>query len=64
MIEGTQRAAEAPSFAELAVTQKVEPVMEFDDLLGSPSDDDESIEEFSAMLHAWRREGPAAFEQG
>jgi len=46
----------ATTLDELAASQGVHPVMEFDSLLGHPSAEDESIEEFSAMLREWRRE--------
>lgn len=42
---------------ELAVFQDVSPITDFDALLGHPSSEDESAEEFSAMLREWRREG-------
>lgn len=45
------------SFDELAAQQGIAPVEDFDDLIGRPSPEDESAEEFSAMLRAWRREG-------
>jgi hypothetical protein len=48
--------SEAPSFEELAVRQGVHPVTNFNALLGRPSGEDESVEEFSAMLREWRRE--------
>jgi len=35
----------------------VAPVDDFDALLGHPSPEDESAEEFAAMLRSWRREG-------
>jgi hypothetical protein len=47
------------SLEELAVSQGVQPVTEFETLLGHPSSDDESADEFSAMLRAWRDEGSA-----
>ena len=47
----------ASSFEELASRQGVRPVTDFDALLGSPAVEDESTEEFSAMLREWRREG-------
>jgi hypothetical protein len=46
-----------PSFEELAASQGVGPVAEFDSVLGHPSAEDESAEEFSAMLREWRSEG-------
>jgi hypothetical protein len=42
---------------ELAASQGIQPVTEFDDLLGHPSAEDESVEEFALMLREWRREG-------
>ena len=45
------------SFEELAAQQGVAPVDEFEALVGRPSPEDESAEEFSAMLREWRREG-------
>jgi hypothetical protein len=47
----------APSFEELAAQQGVTPVEDFEALLGGPLHEDESAEEFSARLRAWRREG-------
>ena len=46
---------------ELAAQQGVTPIHDFDTLLGKPSHEDESAEEFSASLREWRRErtGPA-----
>jgi hypothetical protein len=44
------------SFEELAAQQGVAPISDFESLIGRPSPQDESAEEFSAMLHAWRRE--------
>jgi hypothetical protein len=49
--------ADPASIEVLAVSQGVSPIREFDSLLGHPSSEDESVEEFSAMLHEWRREG-------
>lgn len=45
------------SFEELAAQQGISPVEDFEALMGHPSVEDESAEEFSAMLRAWRREG-------
>jgi hypothetical protein len=42
------------SFEELANQQGVTPIDEIEALLGKPSRDDESAEEFSAMLRQWR----------
>jgi hypothetical protein len=47
-----------PSFEELAAQQGVTPIGDFETLLGEPVRDDESVEEFSASLREWRREGP------
>jgi hypothetical protein len=44
-------------FDELAACQGVRPVTDFDALLGHPSIEDETVEEFAAMLREWRREG-------
>jgi len=54
-----ERNSETPSFEELAASQGVGPVMEFDRLLGHPSTEDESVDDFSAMLRAWRQESSA-----
>ena len=53
------RQSEPPSLEELAASQGVCPVTEFDTLLGHPSAEDESADDFSAMLRAWRQEGSA-----
>jgi hypothetical protein len=50
---------ERSSFEELAASQGVPPVTDFDALLGPSSPEDESVEEFTAMLRRWRREGTA-----
>jgi hypothetical protein len=47
----------ALSIEGLAAQQNVSPVMDFRELLGRPSNEDESPEEFTAMLREWRREG-------
>ena len=47
----------SPSFEELAAQQGVKPIEDFESLLGQPSPEDESAEEFSASLREWRREG-------
>jgi hypothetical protein len=47
----------SPSFEELARQQGVTPIGDFEILLGEPVDGDESVEEFSASLRGWRREG-------
>ena len=44
------------SFEELANQQGVTPIDDFEALLGKPSPEDESAEEFSGMLRQWRRE--------
>jgi hypothetical protein len=44
------------SFEELASQQGVTPIDDFEALLGKPSPEDESAEEFSGMLRQWRRE--------
>ena len=49
--------AASPSFEELAAQQGVTPIDDFETLLGEPAPEDESVEEFSAMLREWRREG-------
>jgi len=50
----------APSFEELAARQDVQPVTDFDALLGQPSAEDESVEKFAAMLREWRGEGASS----
>ena len=50
--------ADAASLDELAVSQGVSPVTDFNSFLGHPSREDESVDEFSAMLREWRCEGP------
>jgi len=47
----------SPSFEELAAQQGVTPIDDFETLLGEPLPEDESVEEFSASLRDWRREG-------
>jgi len=49
--------AASPSFEELAAQQGVTPIDDFETLLGQPSPEDESAEEFSASLREWRQEG-------
>ena len=44
------------SFEELANQQGVVPIDDFEALLGRPCPEDESTEEFSAMLRQWRSE--------
>jgi len=48
------------SFEELASQQGVTPIDDLEVLLGKPSPEDESAEEFSGMLRQWRREVPGA----
>jgi hypothetical protein len=48
------------SFEELAAQQSVAPIEDFEGLIGGPASEDESLEEFSAILRAWRCEGPGA----
>ena len=45
-----------PSFEELARQQGVTPIDDFEALLGKPSPEGESAEEFYGMLRQWRRE--------
>jgi hypothetical protein len=52
----THRTA-SPSIEELAAQQGVTPIDDFETLLGEPRPEDESADEFSASLRAWRREG-------
>jgi hypothetical protein len=47
-------------FEELAALQGVAPISDFASLIGRPSTEDESAEEFSAMLRTWRRESVGA----
>jgi hypothetical protein len=47
----------SPSFEELAAQQGVTPIDDFETLPGEPLPEDESVEEFSASLRDWRREG-------
>jgi len=59
--KATNSAASQPriprSFQELAARQGVPAVMDFDALLGHPSAEDESGEEFAVILRKWRSEG-------
>jgi hypothetical protein len=48
------------SFEELAHQQGVTPIDDFEALLGKPSPEDESTEDFSGMLRQWRREAVGA----
>jgi len=52
--------ATSQSFEELAAQQGVAPVKDFTELLGEPHAGDESVEEFSKLLRAWRSEGTTA----
>jgi hypothetical protein len=54
--------SETLSLEELAASQGIKPVTEFDALLGHPSAEDESVEEFAVMLREWRREGAGAVQ--
>jgi cyanate lyase len=47
--------SETPSFEELAASQGVDPVIKFEALLGQPSAEDESADDFAAMLREWRQ---------
>jgi hypothetical protein len=49
-----------PSFEDLAACQGVQPISDFDALLGQTSPDDDSADEFSKMLREWRTEAPAS----
>ena len=53
---GSQGAV-SQTFEELAAQQGVSPIDDFESLLGEPLPEDESVEEFSARLREWRREG-------
>ena len=48
---------ETLSLEELANRQGVKPVLNIAELMGAPSPEDESLEEFAAMLRGWRSEG-------
>jgi len=54
---GSSAQVASPSFEELASQQGVAPVNDFETLMGKPTAEDESAEEFSTMLRTWRREG-------
>jgi len=54
---------EALPLEELAARQGVGPVTDFDALLGHPSAEDESADEFAVMLREWRREGASPARQ-
>ena len=56
--------AASPSFEELATQQGVTVVNDFERLMGEPTVEDESAEDFSTMLRAWRREGTQAHDPG
>jgi hypothetical protein len=47
----------SPTFEELAAQQGVTPIVDFASVIGEPLPEDESVEEFSALLREWRREG-------
>ena len=49
--------AGSPTFEELAAQQGVSAIDDFESLLGEPLPEDESAEEFSALLREWRKEG-------
>jgi len=49
----------SPSIEELAAEQGIATIEDFTALLGHPSSEDETTEEFAAMLRSWRREGTA-----
>jgi hypothetical protein len=51
------------SFEELAACQGIQPITDFESLLGHPSPGNESPEQFGAMLRAWRREGAVQPQQ-
>ena len=54
-ISSPQSGQVAPgSFEELANQQGVTPIDDFEVLLGTPSPEDESAEEFSDMLRQWQ----------
>jgi hypothetical protein len=44
------------SLEKLAAQQCVTPIDDFDSRLGKPSSEDESVDEFQALLRSWRRE--------
>jgi hypothetical protein len=48
------------SLDELAASQGVHPITDFEALLGHPASDDESVDEFGEMLREWRSEGVPA----
>jgi hypothetical protein len=48
------------SLGELAASQGVHPITDFEALLGHSASEDESVEEFAAMLREWRGEGVQA----
>ena len=51
------------SFDEIAACQGVHRITDFEALLGHSSNEDESVEEFAAMLREWRSEGVPAKRQ-
>jgi hypothetical protein len=50
------------SFEEVAAQQGIGPIVDFESLIGHPSPEDESADEFSALLRTWRRETTGAPE--
>jgi len=59
-IKLSAESAAGASFEELAASQGVQPIVDFEALLGHSSNVDESVEEFGAMLREWRSEGVPA----
>jgi hypothetical protein len=51
--------AEPSTIEGWAALQGVQLVTDFESFLGHPSPEDETDEEFAAMLHQWRNEGPS-----
>jgi hypothetical protein len=49
--------AAPPGFEELAAQQGVRPINDVEILIGRPSEEDESTEDFIRMLRGWRNEG-------
>jgi len=62
-IRAAQHSEASHGFEELAARQGVRPVTDFDSILGHPSGEDESIEEFAAMLREWRNEAASPSRQ-
>jgi hypothetical protein len=48
------------SFEELAARQGVAPILDFESLIGHPAEEDESADEFRALLRSWRHETTSA----